>query len=57
MGSYGAEWNGYRTAPGKDISLQGRLELMDAAGIERQVLCVGAHQPYLADGGVRRRRS
>ncbi len=32
--------------PGAGISLNQRLELMDDAGIDAQVLCVGAQQPY-----------
>jgi predicted TIM-barrel fold metal-dependent hydrolase len=49
MHGHGTTWTGWSSAPGRDVTLEDRLELMDEAGIGLQVLCVGAHQPYLPD--------
>ena len=35
--------------PGGAISLDQRLDMMDDIGVDTQVLCVGAQQPYYAD--------
>jgi len=35
-------------APGAELSLEQRIELLDRFNIRVQVLCVGAHQPYFA---------
>jgi 6-methylsalicylate decarboxylase len=35
--------------PGGAISLEQRLEMMDGIGVDTQVLCVGAQQPYYPD--------
>ncbi|HLG73220.1 MAG TPA: amidohydrolase family protein [Chloroflexota bacterium] len=46
----GNPWQGGRFAPGAGVTLEQRLDLMDEAGIDAQVLCVGASQPgYLPD--------
>jgi predicted TIM-barrel fold metal-dependent hydrolase len=46
----GSPWNGGKFAPGASVTLDQRLDLMDGAGIDVQVLCVGASQPgYLPD--------
>ena len=50
MERLGLPWNGGKFAPGAGVTLDQRLELMDGAGIDAQVLCVGASQPgYTAD--------
>ena len=49
MSGFGGAWEGFISAPGKTVTMDGRVELMDEAGIEVQVLSVGAHQPYLED--------
>jgi len=52
MERLGHPWNGGKFAPGAGVSLDQRLDLMDGAGIEAQVLCAGASQPgYLPDAG------
>lgn len=46
----GNPWNGGRFAPGASVTIEQRLDLMDDAGIDAQVLCVGASQPgYLPE--------
>ncbi len=46
----GNPWTGGRFAPGAGVTLDQRLDLMDDAGIDAQVLCVGASQPgYMAN--------
>jgi len=39
---------GTRMAPSADVSLPRRIELLDRAGIDLQVLCAGGLQPYFA---------
>jgi len=36
-------------APGANVSTEQRLEMLDEAGIDTQILCVGAQQPYFSD--------
>jgi 6-methylsalicylate decarboxylase len=36
--------------PGGAITLDQRLDMMDGIGVDTQVLCVGAQQPYYPDG-------
>lgn len=45
---FGANTVSMTAAPGAGLNLEQRLELLDRFGIRVQVLCVGAHQPYLA---------
>jgi len=49
MEAHGSNFRGGLTAPGAGVTLDQRLDLMDDAGIDAQVLCVGAQQPYLPD--------
>jgi len=45
---FGANTASMTAAPGSGLNLEQRLELLDRFNIRVQVLCVGAHQPYLA---------
>ena len=49
MERLGIPWVGGKFAPGNGVTLDQRLELMDGAGIDAQVLCVGASQPGYAE--------
>jgi len=42
---------------GAGVSIQQRTELLDEAGIETQVICVGAEQPYFPDSAERAREA
>ncbi len=44
---FGANTVSMTASPGAGLNLEQRLELLDRFGIRVQVLCVGAHQPYL----------
>jgi 6-methylsalicylate decarboxylase len=41
-------------APGANISLQQRTDMLDEAGIDTQIICVGAQQPYFPNPGTAR---
>src|SRR5579862_9301773 len=44
-----ARSRGGNRVAGANVSLQQRAELLDEAGIDVQVICVGAEQPYFPD--------